>query len=169
MAPHRSRKLPKLSLGWSATAPCMKTVNQSSSARRDPRDVVGAGRAHVDQAKLQRCALPRSATISRECRSSERRDIVAHHSLLAVRRNAAEVVDRRLVFDGDRELKARVLHAALEGAGLLRHVADAQSRRLRDGVRLSGPTSTVSSRESARFGARACVFLARSDSLQRPR
>lgn len=63
---------------------------------------------------------------------------VAHHSLLAVRRNAAEVVNSRLVFDGDRELEARVLHGALEGAGLLRRVADAQGGRLRDGVRLWG-------------------------------
>ena len=61
---------------------------------------------------------------------------VAHHALLAVGRNAAEVVNSRLVFDGDRKLEARILHAALEGAGLLRRVADAQGRRLRDGVRL---------------------------------
>ena len=62
LAPHWSRKLPKLSLGWSATAPCGKTGEQSSSARRDPRDAVEAGRAHVDQAKLQTRRVPQSAS-----------------------------------------------------------------------------------------------------------
>lgn len=87
----------------------------------------------------------------------------SHHSLLAVVRDAAKVVDRRAVFDGDGELEAGILHAALEGASLLSRVADAQGRRLSDSVRLY---KRVGARSQRRAGHR-CLRAKRDALVER--